>query len=491
MLIAKSISKSFGGVHALKDVDLELHPFEIHGLVGENGAGKSTLMKILAGVYPPDSGSILLEGEALHLRDPKQAHDMGIRIVYQELSLFPALSVAENLYMHRFSEAGLRSVNRKALAREARGLLEEWRLEIDPRARVEQLPVGKRQLVEIAREVATKGRVLILDEPTSSLTNKEIDYLFDVLDRLKKAGMCVVFISHRLNEVLRIADRVTVLRNGERVGTLSRERLTPKEIITLIVGREVKELYPKKAVEIGGILLSVRHLTAKGLEGISFDLHRGEILGVAGLIGSGRTELLRSLFGLQPVQSGVFVLDGKDIRVSSSSQAIKHGFAMLSESRADEGIFPEMAVGSNLVLMSLRDLSRGGWLIREAVRRKVGSLVNSFKVVTYDPFQQRLSQLSGGNQQKVILGRLLGAKPRILLLDEPTRGVDVETKAEIHRILGEFVKTGNGIIMVSSDLPELIGMCDRIMVLHQGRVAGWFERCQFREEDILQCAMGL
>jgi ABC-type sugar transport system ATPase subunit len=491
LLVAKSIFKSFGGVQALRNVDLELIPGEIHGLVGENGAGKSTLMKVLAGAYSPDSGFLSLDGHPLHLRDPKHAQDVGIRIVYQELSLFPALTVAENLYTHRFSDGSLRMVNRRALAAEAKSLIEEWDLGIDPMVRVEQLPMGKRQLVEIAREVARKGRVLILDEPTSSLTHKEIDYLFGVLERLKKSGMCMVFISHRLNEVLRIADRVTVLRNGERVETLPKERLTAQEIITLIVGREIKELYPKKAVSIGEPLLSVRDLMGKGFDGVSFRLHRGEILGFGGLIGAGRSEVLRSLFGLQPLTSGTIELEGAPIRIPDPTAAIRCGFAMLSESRADEGIFPELPVGQNLILMSLNQVSKAGWLGRRAVRDKVTGLVRSLDVLTYNPFHQKLNQLSGGNQQKVVLGRLLGANPRVLLLDEPTRGVDVGTKAEIHRIMGEFVARGNAIIMVSSDIPELIGLSDRILVLHQGRLSGEFRREQFTEEGILQCAMGL
>jgi ABC-type sugar transport system ATPase subunit len=491
VLIARAISKNFGGVEALKAVDLELLPGEIHGLVGENGAGKSTLMKILAGVYPPDSGSLFLEGRPIYLRDPKHAHGIGIRIVYQELSLFPSMTVAENLFVHRFSRGGLRRVDRQSLASEASDLLKDWDLDIPTAARVEQLPMGQRQLVEIAREAGRQGRILILDEPTSSLTTKEIDYLFDVLGRLKQSGMSIVFISHRLDEVLRIADRVTVLRNGRLIDTLPKERLTAREVISLIVGREIKELYPKEKVDLGPPLLCVRGLEGQGFQDINFDLHRGEILGLAGLIGAGRSEVLRSLFGLNPIRKGTVTLDGKVLRVSNPTQAVGHGLAMLSESRADEGIFPEMTVGQNLVVMRLDQVTTKGWLRGKTVRQKVEGLVKSLKIVTYNPFNQRLNELSGGNQQKTVLGRLLGANPRILLLDEPTRGVDVGTKAEIHRIMGEFVARGNAILMVSSDIPELMGMCDRVIVLHQGRPVGEFVRQQFSEEGILRCAMGL
>jgi ABC-type sugar transport system ATPase subunit len=491
VLVAKGISKSFGGVQALKGVDLELNPGEIHGLVGENGAGKSTLMKVLAGVHTPDSGALFVDGKPTYLRDPKHAHDLGIRIVYQELSLFPSLTVAENLYAHRFSNGGLRPVNRQALSSQAAALLREWDLDIEPAVRIEQLPMGKRQLVEIAREVAREGHVLILDEPTSSLTNKEIDYLFFVLNRLKQAAMCIVFISHRLNEVLRIADSVSVLRNGQKVGTIPRQELTAARMVSLIVGREITELYPKAEVAVGGTLLKVEKLSGRRFNEISFELRKGEILGVAGLIGAGRSELLRSLFGLDPVFSGNVLLDGNLIAASTPQQAIRHGFAMLSESRKDEGIFPELTVGKNLILMNLSRLSTAGWLRKERIHEAVQDLIRRLSITTFNPNRQILSQLSGGNQQKVVIGRLLGADPRILLLDEPTRGVDVGTKAEIHRIMGNFVSQGRGILMVSSDIPELVGMCDRIIVLHQGALSGHFSRDCFNEEAILQCAMGL
>jgi ribose transport system ATP-binding protein len=488
---AKDISKHFGGVHALKRVSLEFPSGMIHGLVGENGAGKSTLMKILAGVYPPDEGAIFINDQVIQPRDPKHARDLGIRIVYQELSLVPSLTVAENLYLHRFSKGHLGRVNRKTLANEARRLLEEWDLEVAPTDRIEQLPMGKRQLIEIAREVAREGRVLILDEPTSSLTNREIEFLFTSLQRLKQIEMSIIFISHRLDEVLRIADAVSVLRNGEMVETVPRQELTPNRIVSLIVGREIKDLYPKANVAIGDPILRLEDLSGKGFTGISLELHRGEILGVAGLIGAGRSELLRSLFGLNPVRAGKVLLDGNPIRMASPPQAIRHGFAMLSESRRDEGIFPELSVGKNLIMMNLARLSTAGWIRRQRVTRAIQDLISRLSIATFNPHRQALSQLSGGNQQKVVLGRLLGADPRILLLDEPTRGVDVGTKAEIHRIMGNFVAQGRGIFMVSSDIPELVGMCDRIIVLHQGSQVGHFWRNQFNEEAILQCAMGL
>jgi ABC-type sugar transport system ATPase subunit len=491
VIAVKNVSKHFGGIHALKGVSLEFPAGMIHGLVGENGAGKSTLMKILAGVYPPDEGVIFLNRQQIQPRDPKHARDLGIRIIYQELSLVPTLTVAENLFLHRFSTGGLRPVNRRPLFKEAGQLLRDWDLDVAPEDRIEQLPMGKRQMVEIVREVAREGRVLILDEPTSSLTNHEIEYLFNSLKRLKQQQVAIIFISHRLDEVLRIADAVSVLRNGETVGTVPHEELTAQRIIALIVGRELKDLYPKADVEIGATLLKVEKLSGRGFTDVSFELRRGEILGIAGLIGAGRSELLRSLFGLNPVYSGRIFLDGSPIAATTPQQAIRHGLAMLSENRRDEGIFPELSVGKNLILMNLLRLSTAGWLRKERIAQAIQELVQRLSIATFNPKRQILSQLSGGNQQKVAIGRLLGADPRILLLDEPTRGVDVGTKAEIHRIMGNFVSHGRGILTVSSDIPELVGMCDRIIVLHQGAQVGHFPRNRFKEEAILQCALGL
>jgi ABC-type sugar transport system ATPase subunit len=491
VIAVKDVSKHFGGVQALKGVSLEFVGGMIHGLVGENGAGKSTLMKLLSGVYAPDGGAVWLDDRPVQIRDPKHARDLGIRIIYQELSLVPTLTVAENLFLHRFSAGGLAPVGRKGLFHEAAGLLREWGLAVAPTDLIEQLPMGQRQLVEIAREVAREGKVLILDEPTSSLTNREIEGLFGALQRLKQKGVAIIFISHRLDEVLRIADCVSVMRNGETVGTVPRADLTADRMVALIVGHEISDLYPKTEVTIGETLLDVENLSGKGFQDVSFALRRGEILGVAGLNGAGRSELLRSLFGLNPITAGRVMLEGRPIPISSPPEAIRHGLAMLSESRKDEGIFPELTVGRNLILMDLRRLATVGWLRAQRIAEAVRELTRRLSIATFNPNRQKLSELSGGSQQKVVLGRLLGADPRILLLDEPTRGVDVGTKAEIHRIMGAFVAQGRGMLMVSSDIPELTGMCDRIIVLHQGRTVGHFERDYFNQEAILQCAMGL
>ncbi|MDA2923989.1 sugar ABC transporter ATP-binding protein [Acidobacteria bacterium AH-259-L09] len=489
MITAAGICKRFGAVQALKAVDFVLKTGEIHGLVGENGAGKSTLMKIFAGVYPPDSGSLRADDAPIRLRSPKHAYEIGIRIVHQEFSLIPALTVAENLYLHELSAGSLRPIDRRALALRARDLLNDWKLDISPTVRIEQLSMGKRQLVEILREVSKRGSILILDEPTSSLTNREIDHLFQVLRKLKQQNISIVFISHRLDEVLTIADTVTVLRNGKKVGSHSTAEVDLEQIIALMLGREVGTLFPKRDPSTGEKILSLHGLSGEGFSEISLHLRQGEILGIAGLMGAGCTELLRGLFGLNRTHSGSIKLNGTEIALNNSTAAIEFGFVLLSENRIDEGIFPDLSVAKNLVVMKLEEVSTKGWLRTDLVKKKVSDLVKVLNVVTYDPHRQPVRHLSGGNQQKVVLARLMGADPRILLLDEPTRGVDVGTKAEIHRKMADFVAQGNAIIMVSSDIPELMGMCDRIIVLYQGRMAGHFNRNEFRQEEILRCSM--
>lgn len=490
VLAAGQISKRFGAVQALDAVDFELRAGEIHGLIGENGAGKSTLMKILAGVYPPDGGSLRLDGKPIRPRDPKQAYDLGIRIVHQELSLVPPLTVAENLFLHEFASGDLGRVDRKALASRARDLLDAWDLEIEPADRIERLAMGKRQLVEIARELHKQGRILILDEPTSSLTSREIDHLFDVLRGLKEKRVSVVFISHRLNEVLQIADTVTILRNGKRVESCPAARLSMERITALMLGRRMDHLFPELASTCGETILSVAELSGPGFARVSFELRAGEIQGIGGLMGAGRSELLRSLFGLHPIHHGTLKVEGKPVKIRNPKAAVKLGLALLSESRLDEGIFPDLSVSKNLVLMKLEEVAPKGWLRTDLIRQKVSGLVERLKIATYDAVRQNLNELSGGNQQKVVLGRLMGSDPRVLLLDEPTRGVDLGTKAEIHQIMADLAAQGKAILMVSSDVSELVGMCDRILVLHQGREVAHFERGQVGEQEVVRCSMG-
>jgi len=492
MLEVKNIVKNFGGVRALKGVSIAFNDGEIHGVVGENGAGKSTLMKIISGVYPPDSGSILLEGQAAHFPTPIDAYNAGIRIVYQELSLIRSLSIAKNMFIHRFRGASaFRFVDEKSVNIDAERMLKDWGIQIDPTTLVSQLSMGERQLVEIARELSTGGKVIILDEPTSSLTFKEIDHLFQVVRLLRDRGYIVIFISHRLNEVSELVNRITVLRDGEVMASTETKNLNAEQICRLIAGKDMSELFPKTDAKIGEVALEVNSLSGEGFRDISFKVHWGEILGVAGLVGAGRSELVRALYGMNDVFQGEVHLDGEKVRITRPEQAIDKKVGLLTEDRAGEGTFPELSVAKNLVVLKMKEVIQGIFLSEAKIKQKAGDLVKKLSIVTYNPGVQLVSELSGGNQQKTVLGRLIGARPKLLLLDEPTRGVDVNSKTEIHRIMGQFVKEGGAIVMVSSELDELTGVADRILVLHEGQFMGVFERKDFDKEQILRRMMNV
>ena len=492
MLEVKEISKHFGGVQALKNVSVAFRDGEIHGIVGENGAGKSTLMKIISGVYPPDHGTIELNGAKVSFHTPVEAYNAGIRIVHQELSLIRSLSIAKNMFIHKFRGASaFRFVDEKKYEDEARGMLKEWEIDIAPSTMVSELSMGARQLVEIARELSTGGKVIILDEPTSSLTYKEIDHLFNVLRLLRDKGYVVIFISHRLNEVSNLVDQVTVLRDGEKMATAETRSLDVDQICRLIACRDMSELFPKTEATIRDVALEVRNLSGEGFRGISFQVHWGEILGIAGLVGAGRSELVRAIYGVNEKFSGEIYLEGQKVDIDSPSEAIGRKIGLLTEDRGGEGTFPELSVAKNLIVLKMEEVVKGLFLNDHEIREKADSLVKKLGIVTYDPHVQVVSELSGGNQQKTVLGRLIGSRPRILLLDEPTRGVDVASKTEIHRFMGQFVREGGAIVMVSSELDELLGVCDRILVLHEGNFGGLFERNTFEKESILRCMMNV
>jgi ABC-type sugar transport system ATPase subunit len=492
MLEVKNIAKHFGGVRALKGVSITFNDGEIHGVVGENGAGKSTLMKIISGVYPPDGGSILLDGQTVHFPTPIDAYNAGIRIVYQELSLIRSLSIAKNMFIHRFRGASaFKLVDEKSVNIDAERMLKDWGIQIDPTTLVSQLSMGERQLVEIARELSTGGKVIILDEPTSSLTFKEIDHLFQVARLLRDRGYIVIFISHRLNEVSELVDRITVLRDGEVMASTETKNLNAEQICRLIAGKDMSELFPKTETKIGEVALEVKNLSGEGFRDISFKVQWGEILGVAGLVGAGRSELVRALYGMNDLFQGEVHLDGEKVRITRPEQAIEKKVGLLTEDRAGEGTFPELNVAKNLVVLKMREVLQGIFLSEAKIKQKAGDLVKKLSIVTYNPGVQLVSELSGGNQQKTVLGRLIGARPKVLLLDEPTRGVDVNSKTEIHRIMGQFVKEGGAIVMVSSELDELVGVADRILILHEGKFMGVFERKDFDKEQILRRMMNV
>jgi len=491
VLEMRRIVKDFPGVRALDSVDFELRAGEVHALVGENGAGKSTLMKVLGGVYRPDAGEIRIEGRELAIVDPRHARLLGIAVVHQELSLFPGLSVSENILGGEQPVRGpLGLVDRQKTRAEAERVLAEFELNIDTDAAVRTLPIAHQQIVEIARALLQRARFLVLDEPTSALTEREKEMLFKAIRGLKASGFSVVYISHRLQEVFEIADRITVLRDGRKVDTVSASSTDIDGIIQMMVGRTLTDFFGRTASTPGAELLRVSGLSRGSLfREISFSLRRGEILGFAGLIGAGRTELARVLFGVDRADSGTISLKGKEIRLSSPRQAIRSAIAYLSENRRVEGLFRGMDVRANIVVTHLHKYSRFGLMSRKAEADAALEYVSRLRIQTPD-VDRAVSNLSGGNQQKVVLARWLAVKPEVLIVDEPTRGIDVGAKAEIYTLLRSLAAQGMGIILISSELPEVLGMSDRIAVLYEGRMTGLIPKSEATQEKIMALAAG-
>ncbi len=479
------ISKSFPGVQALRDVHLEVCQGEIHALMGENGAGKSTLMKILAGVYHPDSGAIELDSQAVVIDTPRQARALGISIIHQELNLAPNLSVAENIVMGREPHRAGGWIDVRVMENEARGVLEQVGATFSPATIVSALSIAQQQLVEIAKALSEHARILVMDEPTASLSERETQKLFEIIRTLRSQNIAIIYISHRMSEVYELADRVTVLRDGQYVGTLAGEEINAEELIRRMVGRPLDDLYVHDAVEIGDVVLEVRDLTnGHGIGPASLTLRRGEIVGLAGLIGAGRTELARLIFGADRSSSGEIHIDGKLVRIKRPQDAISSGIGLVPESRKEQGLFLQMAVQENIVMNAMPSLSVGGFLnprrMRLAARRQVDDL--SIRLASLD---QPVANLSGGNQQKVVLARWLTLSPKVLLLDEPTRGVDVGAKAEIYRIMSKLAYAGVAILMISSELPEILGMSDRILVMREGKIAAELPGRTTTQEEIM------
>jgi len=487
LLQVRRLTKGFPGVQALSGVDLEVRPGEVHAVCGENGAGKSTLMKIVAGVYQRDGGEIVWKGGLVDIANPRQALAHGISMIHQELNLAPNLSVAENIFLGRApARAGF--VAWTHLYAEARALVDRLGVDLDVRVPVEELSVARQQMVEIVKALSHKSELIIMDEPTSALSEREADTLFQIIKRLKSAGVAVVYISHRLEEIFRIADTITVLRDGRLVESIPIAQATQARLINAMVGRELNALFPKQDVALGEPILEVRHLRRMGVvDDVSFVLRRGEILGLAGLIGAGRTELVRVLFGADHRDGGEVLVQGKVVRISSPRDAIRLGIGFVTEDRKLQGLVLGMTVRENTTLASLRLVSRLGFLNRASERSIASEYVRSLDIRTTG-VEQEVMTLSGGNQQKVVIAKWLATQPKVLILDEPTRGIDVGAKAEVHALMSRLAGQGVGIIMISSELPEVLGMSDRILVVREGRISGEFERGQATQEAILACA---
>ncbi len=490
----RDVVKTFPGVKALNHAQLKLKPGTVHALMGENGAGKSTLMKCMFGIYHMDEGQVIYEGEPVQIKGPMDALRRGIAMVHQELQPIPERSIGENIYVGRYPTkhfGPVTVIDHEKMYEDAAKVLQEVHLNFDPRAKLGSLSVSQMQLVEIAKAVSADCKVLILDEPTSSLTAAEVEALFTIVDELRAKGVSIVYISHKMDEILRISDEVTIMRDGQYIGTWSAKELTTDMIITKMVGRELSNLYPPRSNVPGEVVLEVKDFTSinpKSFRGAGFTLRKGEILGVAGLVGAQRTELMEGLFGLRCHSKGEIIYKGQPINVNQPKDAIRHGIAMLTEDRRATGILGVLSIADNVSVASLDKYLIGGIMLDD---RKIEKLVqdNVAKLSIKTPSSKTLIQsLSGGNQQKVLISRWLANDPDILILDEPTRGIDVGAKYEIYCIIADLAKAGKSIIMVSSEMSELIGMSDRIMVMCDGRVTGFIDGDKANQENIMALA---
>ncbi|ATD54481.1 sugar ABC transporter ATP-binding protein [Clostridium chauvoei] len=493
MLKMTNISKSFPGVKALDNVNLKAFGGEVTALMGENGAGKSTLMKILSGVYQKDQGEIFVEGKEIKIKGIKDAEKCGITIIHQELSVIPNLTIAENIFLgnEKYNKFTGR-INKKLLIERSKMFLEQIGCTLDPNMLVEDINVGERQMIEIAKALTKNAKIIIMDEPTTALTDVETKNLFKVIDNLKNKGIAIIYISHRMEEIFTICDRVEVLRDGKYAGEAQIKDIDNDKLIAMMVGRKIEDQFPYKKVDIGNTILRVNDLEYKGkVKKASFEVKEGEILGVAGLMGSGRTELAKTIFGEYKKTSGKIILSGKEINIKCSKDAIENGICYLSEDRKKEGCVLDMSVANNMTLCNLKKYERNNKSINtKAELKDVEEYIKKINIRTPNS-GQLIKNLSGGNQQKVILAKWLLLSPKVFIIDEPTRGIDVGAKKEIYELLNELKSMGKAIIMISSDLPEVLGISDRIMVMSEGRISGELQREEATQEKIMKLAVGM
>jgi len=486
----RHITQEFPGVLALDDVQFELQAGEVHVLLGENGAGKSTLVKILSGAHVRSSGEILIEGMAVDLATPRQAQALGISIIYQELNLIPQLSAAANIFLGREPQRAAGILQQKKLIGDAQALLDQLHTGVDAKSRVQDLSVGQQQMVEVAKALSLHARILIMDEPTSALTEQEIQELFNLIRRLKAQGVAIIYISHRLEELYEIGDRVTILRDGKYIATHRLTEISKSELIRLMVDRDLGDHFPKAHVQAGEEMLRIENVSRRPvLHDISFSLHRGEVVGLSGLLGSGRTELARVLFGADRADGGSVYIRGEKVKLKNPAAAIQKQVAYLSEDRKSQGLVLNLPVLDNICLSSLDRFSRLGWVSLKQETEAATDYIDKLRIRT-PHLRQQVRYLSGGNQQKVVISKWLCSQARILIFDEPTRGIDVGAKVEIYQLINQLAADGAAILMISSDLPEILGMSDRILVMCRGRIAAEFSAAAATQEKILQFALG-
>ncbi|SHH72864.1 monosaccharide ABC transporter ATP-binding protein, CUT2 family (TC 3.A.1.2.-) [Sporobacter termitidis DSM 10068] len=486
----RHICKSFEGVRALQDVQLQVLPGEIHALVGENGAGKSTLIRVLSGVHMPDSGEVRLNGKTVCFGDPKDGILAGVSVIYQEFALVQHLSVAENILLDDFRDKSF--VNWKAMRKKAREFLENIGFgNIDVTARVGDLSVAYQQVVEICKALTRNASVLVLDEPTAVMTNKEVEQLFRLLLKLKEQGVSIIYVSHRLDEIFRICDRITVLKDGQYVTTVDKEAIDKNGLVSLMIGRDLSSFFPPRVPDIGEVVLTAEHIRAgTAVRDISFSVREGEILGLSGLVGAGRTECIRAILGIDRLDGGTVTLRGKRLHLGSTKEAYAHGIGFLPEDRKNQGVLLRRPIYQNITLSCLKTVSRAGWVLKRRETPVVEKYISELVIKTASPMNN-VESLSGGNQQKVAIAKMLAANSRVLFLDEPTRGVDVGAKIEIFKIINELVSRKYAVVMVSSEMTEIIGMCDRAVVIKEGRSVGELAREELTELNIIQYAMGV
>ncbi|MGI6237917.1 MAG: sugar ABC transporter ATP-binding protein [Candidatus Excrementavichristensenella sp.] len=484
ILQLKGIDKSFPGVHALREVDLNVYEGEVMALLGENGAGKSTLMKVLTGVLARDGGEILYQGKPVSYRNVRQAQDDGIAIIHQELNLIPKMRIYENIFLGRERKKKSGALDIRTMIETTRELLERVRVQLDPRERIENLSIAQQQMVEIAKALLLDARVIVMDEPTDALPDEEVDSLFGVIRQLKAQGKGLIYITHRLKEVFEICDRATILRDGSFIGELPVRELNMENLVSMMVGRELTEQFPYVKTARGREMLVVKGLSNAHVHDIDLTLYAGEVLGVAGLVGSGRTELAKTLYGLYPWEKGEVTLNGKPYRAEKPSEAIAQGLFYMTEDRKRNGLVMLMDVAGNITLSSLSRIRKGMSIDAKAEREIVSDYIEKINIRT-PSMRQRARNLSGGNQQKVVLSKALMTEPNVLILDEPTRGIDVGAKKEIYHLINEMKERGVAILMISSEMPEILGMSDRILVLYDGRVRGELDREEATQEKIM------
>jgi rhamnose transport system ATP-binding protein len=490
LLQVRGVTKTFGAVVAVQDVSFGLYAGEAHALVGENGAGKSTIVKLLAGVHRPDAGGLELDGVPVELHSPADAKAAGIAVIYQEPTLFPDLSVAENIAMGRQPLGRLRTIDRAEMHRQAEQLFRRLGVLIDPARPARGLSIADQQLVEIAKALSADARVLVMDEPTAALSTVEVERLFAVARSLRDEGAAVLFISHRFEEITALCERVTILRDGRHVCTEPLADLSTDEMVRRMVGRELGALFPKQQVEPGAVALEVDGLTRdRVFEDISFQVRAGEIVALAGLVGSGRSEVVRAVFGVDPRDAGTVKVAGRTLKASSPRAAMAAGMALVPEDRRQQGLLMELSIQRNVTLPRSRKLSRLGFLTGGTERRSAKEWTGRLQT-KYGRLDDEVGTLSGGNQQKVVLAKWLSTNPRVLIVDEPTRGIDVATKAEVHRLMSSLAADGVAVLMVSSELPEVLGMADRVLVMREGRMVAEIDRDQATEESVMSAAMG-